>query len=247
MSAATRTNYDPSDPGAYDSPALPPPPTSVASRFVTETSIEAAKAQREADWKAAYERLGEKPPEKDESEPYDGRSLWEKLQEKKDTKQAAFDEQIKFKNQFRALDEDEISFLDSLTDDNHEEEAKKEQAIKDQLKSFRDAVISRQSIAPVPIIASTASVSPSASTSTLPKATGAPLPPVKKSASAKKKDFQKKFLAGVVVKKKPAGVKRSVSDAAAEASKGDEKDGAKGGEEAESGEAKKRKVDEGEP
>lgn len=50
---------------------------------MTETSIEAAKTQREADWKAAYERLGEKPPEKDESEPYDGRSLWEKLQEKK--------------------------------------------------------------------------------------------------------------------------------------------------------------------
>lgn len=44
---------------------------------------------------------------------------------------------MRVENQFRALDEDEISFLDSLTDDNHEEEERKAQQIKDELKSFR--------------------------------------------------------------------------------------------------------------
>jgi len=40
-------------------------------------------------------------------------------------------------NQFRALDEEEISFLDSLVDDDNEEEVKKQQEIKDQLAAFK--------------------------------------------------------------------------------------------------------------
>lgn len=59
--------------------------TSVSSRFVSSDALEAARKQREADWKAAYERLGQEPPkpDNDPSEPYDGRSLWEKLNEQK--------------------------------------------------------------------------------------------------------------------------------------------------------------------
>ncbi len=79
-------------------------------------------------------------------------------------KQEAFDEQLKFskstpvrdkryahdgdqlltvtafarsENQFRALDEEEISFLDSLVDDDNSEELKKQQEIKDQLAAFK--------------------------------------------------------------------------------------------------------------
>lgn len=248
------TNYDPADPGSYVPPDLPPAPTSVASRFVSETTLEAAKIQREADWKAAYARLGQEPPKKEEEdgEKYDGRSLWEKLQEHKDKKQEAFDEQLKFKNQFRALDEDEISFLDSLTDDNHEEEAKKAQAIKDELKGFREAVISRQSAIPPPVISSSlspsiavASISPTASSISLQKATAPSAAPPKKPAAgtaggSKKKDFQKKFLAGVVVKKKPQHHATGVSPNAGKRS-------AEEGKEGESAtEAKKRKVREGE-
>ena len=40
-------------------------------------------------------------------------------------------------NQFRALDEEEISFLDSLVDDDNEEEDRKQQEIKDQLAAFK--------------------------------------------------------------------------------------------------------------
>lgn len=61
-----------------------PAPSSVASRFVSESTLEAAQAQRKKDWEAAYARIGEEPPKQEESnEPYDGRSLWEKLQENK--------------------------------------------------------------------------------------------------------------------------------------------------------------------
>lgn len=64
-------------------PAALPPPTSIASRFSSEASIAEAAATRSAEWKAAYERLGQVAPEKEEEGPYDGRSLWEKLQEHK--------------------------------------------------------------------------------------------------------------------------------------------------------------------
>lgn len=84
----------------FDPPIPPPPrppPESVAARFVSESSLEAAKKQREADWKAAYERLGQEPPKpKEDDQPYDGRTLFEKLKENKDKKQEAFEEQLKF-------------------------------------------------------------------------------------------------------------------------------------------------------
>ncbi|KAI5474161.1 hypothetical protein MNV49_004076, partial [Pseudohyphozyma bogoriensis] len=224
---------------------------SVASRFVSESSLEAAKKQREDEWKAAYARLGEKPPEREE-EPYDGRSLWEKLQANKDKKQEAFDEAIKFKNQFRALDEDEISFLDSMIDDNQEEEAKKKAAIQEELNSFRAAVLAKQA-APAPTVSSASSLSstipaptPTASSSSASTSTTAKPPPPK---SGKKKDSQKKMLAGVIVKKKekPAPVKRSASDAADSKPEGGEGKaaGSEGG--GEESEAKKRKVEEEKP
>ncbi|KAM0750709.1 hypothetical protein T439DRAFT_380583 [Meredithblackwellia eburnea MCA 4105] len=208
---ASRTTYDPSDPAAYV-PPTPIAPTSVASRFVSQSTLDAAKAQREADWKAAYERMGQEPPKKEEdNEPYDGRSLWEKLKANKDKKQEAFDEQLKFKNQFRALDEDEISFLDSLTEDNHEEEDRKKQMIDEEVKNFR-AAVSKQSGAPPP------SVSPSLSLSAPGPSTSAPTsiaaPQKKPAAASKKKDFQKKFLAGVVVKKKGQEDKKASSTSA---------------------------------
>lgn len=68
----------------------PPPlpaPSSIASRFSSETSLNEAKATRTAEWEAMYRKLGQEPPPRDE-EPavYDGRSLWEKLQEHKVSK-----------------------------------------------------------------------------------------------------------------------------------------------------------------
>lgn len=68
-----------------DVPPITSSTNSVASRFVSSDALAAARQQRELEWKAAYERLGQEPPKQpDEStEPYDGRSLWEKLNEQK--------------------------------------------------------------------------------------------------------------------------------------------------------------------
>ncbi|KIJ45637.1 hypothetical protein M422DRAFT_250945 [Sphaerobolus stellatus SS14] len=52
---------------------------SVSSRFVSQSELEEAKKRREEQWKAAYARLGQKPPEPTQEEVYDGRSLAEKL------------------------------------------------------------------------------------------------------------------------------------------------------------------------
>ncbi|KAM0792034.1 hypothetical protein ACM66B_004742 [Microbotryomycetes sp. NB124-2] len=173
----------------------------VGSRFVSSKELEEAKAKREADWKAAYAAMGQEPPPKQDDEPYDGRSLYEKLQEQKLKKQEAFDEQLKFKNHFRALDADEIDFLDSLVDDGNEEEQRKQAAIKEEMEAFRKAVTHRQVAAPPASLA--------ASLDSVPATAPAPLPKPVASKPAGKK--QKKTLPGVVVKKKDdksAGSKR---------------------------------------
>ncbi|GAA5906766.1 hypothetical protein JCM5296_000831 [Sporobolomyces johnsonii] len=196
-----------------DAPATPSALSSgVASRFVSASALEEAAKKRSEEWKAAYERIGQEPPKEDDAAPYDGRSLWEKLQENKNKKQEAFEEQLKFKNHFRALDEDEISFLDSMVEENNDEERERQKQIRDELLSFRKAVTAR-STAPVPpalastlspssapIASSSSSTAPLASTSTAaaPKATAVP---VSTTATAQKKG-KKKSLPGLVLKKK---------------------------------------------
>ncbi|KAK2491736.1 hypothetical protein MC885_014175, partial [Smutsia gigantea] len=60
-------------------------------------------------------------------EVYDPRSLYERLQEQKDRKQQEYEEQFKFKNMVRGLDEDETNFLDEvgLSSENKKEVEKK--------------------------------------------------------------------------------------------------------------------------
>ncbi|GAA5944687.1 PSME3-interacting protein [Sporobolomyces koalae] len=135
--------------------------SSVASRFVSSTELEQAAARRAEEWKQAYARIGEEPPKPQEDEVYDGRSLWEKLQENKSKKQEAFEEQLKFKNHFRALDEEEISFLDSMIDENNDEEQERQRLIKQELESFRKAVTARSVPVPPPTVPSPSSTSSS--------------------------------------------------------------------------------------
>ncbi|GAA5850401.1 hypothetical protein JCM3766R1_007182 [Sporobolomyces carnicolor] len=135
--------------------------SSVSSRFVSASDLEAAAQKRQEEWKAAYARIGQEPPAQDpEGEKYDPRSLWEKLNENKTKKQEAFEEQLKFKNHFRALDEEEISFLDSMIDESNEEELARQRMIKEELESFRKAVVQKSSSSaptPAPIASSSSS------------------------------------------------------------------------------------------
>ncbi|GAA6061878.1 hypothetical protein JCM10212_000519 [Sporobolomyces blumeae] len=191
---------------------------SVSSRFVSSTDLEAAKAKREQEWREAYERIGEQPPERDDqAEQYDPRSLWEKLQENKTKKQEAFEEQLKFKNHFRALDEEEISFLDSMIDESNDEEKERQRAIKQELESFRKAVTARSQPPPPPALSpssssSTTALSPSGSApvakpSTSTTTSTATRTPATSTATATatatvKKGKKLKGLPGLVVKKK---------------------------------------------
>ncbi|KAF8740600.1 hypothetical protein AX14_007981 [Amanita brunnescens Koide BX004] len=157
----------------------------VGSRFITQDEIDAARQRREEQWKAAYARLGQEPPPQQQDDHYDGRSLAEKLAANKIAKQEEWEEKNRLANQFRALEEDEIMFLDSVRERQEEEEKQRKQRDGEEIKTFREAVAARASAAnnPPPILNKPPAAAP-------PK----PQPTTKKDV--------KKALKGVVVKKK---------------------------------------------
>ncbi|EJD52196.1 hypothetical protein AURDEDRAFT_181712 [Auricularia subglabra TFB-10046 SS5] len=177
-------------------------PSSVASRFVSQKDLERAKAVREEQWKAAYERIGQEPPKLQEDPNWDGRSLAEVLAANKAAKQDEWEQRSKLSAQFRPLDADEIQFLDKVLDERKAEDRKRKLEDDEEVKSFREAVAAkaRQTELP-PVLASSSSTEASSSSK---PATAPPKP----KASAVKKD-QKALLKGVVVKKKkPAAAEK---------------------------------------
>ncbi|KAH0619470.1 hypothetical protein JD844_000125 [Phrynosoma platyrhinos] len=84
----------------------------INKRFVSEAELEERRKRRQEEWEKV--RKPEDPEECPE-EVYDPRSLYERLQEQKDKKQQEFEEQFKFKNMVRGLDEDETKFLDEVS------------------------------------------------------------------------------------------------------------------------------------
>ncbi|XP_014004494.1 PSME3-interacting protein isoform X4 [Salmo salar] len=67
----------------------------LSRKFVSETVIEEKRKQIQEEWEKV--RKPEDPEEAPEEE-YDGRSLFERLQEQKDKKQEEYDEQFKFRS-----------------------------------------------------------------------------------------------------------------------------------------------------
>ncbi|EDV21279.1 uncharacterized protein TRIADDRAFT_60144 [Trichoplax adhaerens] len=80
--------------------------------FVTETELEDLRRQREEEWKKVKDESSKSVIDRPE-ELTDRRSLYEQLQEQKTKKQEEWDEQFKFKNMIRGLDDDEADFLDN--------------------------------------------------------------------------------------------------------------------------------------
>ncbi|KAK4172663.1 putative NEFA-interacting nuclear protein NIP30 [Triangularia setosa] len=66
------------------------------------------------------------------------KSLYEVLQANKAAKQAEIEEKTKLKNQFRALDEDEIDFLDEVKRKKREEELERRRELEEGLKAFKE-------------------------------------------------------------------------------------------------------------
>jgi len=143
-------------------------------------------------------------------EEYDGRSLYEKLKETKDKKQEAFEEKLKFKNQFRALDDEEVAFLDDAAEEKRAIEMAKQEEIQKEMKRFKEAIACRstETAGVSSLVAATAAeVMDKVSAST---STSKPLAAAAKVAanaqtttmipkkSRKAKDFQRTFLAGAI-------------------------------------------------
>ncbi|KAF3918536.1 hypothetical protein ABW21_db0208178 [Orbilia brochopaga] len=66
-----------------------------------------------------------------------GKTLYDVLQANKARKQEEFEEKLKFKNQFRSLDEGEIEFLDSVISEQRAAEEAKKKELEAQLDDFR--------------------------------------------------------------------------------------------------------------
>ncbi|KAH8835188.1 N-terminal domain of NEFA-interacting nuclear protein NIP30-domain-containing protein [Flagelloscypha sp. PMI_526] len=156
--------------------------SAASSKFISQGDIDRAKEARDAQWREAYARLGQEPPPKPQ-EDNDTRSLAEKLAANKIAKQEEWEERSKLANQFRALEEDEVAFLDSIQEKKDAEDRQRQQVEGLEVKNFREAVAAHQNASkPAPPV----QVVPA---------------PSKPKLITTKKDH-KKSLKGVVVKKK---------------------------------------------
>ncbi|RFU75955.1 nefa-interacting nuclear nip30 [Trichoderma arundinaceum] len=99
--------------------------------------------KKDAEWEAVRHELEEDRRRREEArtravEEGGQQSLYDILQANKAAKQAAFEEQNKLKNQFRALDDDEIEFLDEVRAKEKAEEARAKREVEEGLKAFRE-------------------------------------------------------------------------------------------------------------
>uniref|UniRef100_A0A8C2MC18 Proteasome activator subunit 3 interacting protein 1 n=1 Tax=Cricetulus griseus TaxID=10029 RepID=A0A8C2MC18_CRIGR len=106
----------------------------IKKRFVSEAELDERRKRRQEEWEKV--RKPEDPQECPE-EAYDPRSLYERLQEQKDRKQQEYEEQFKFKNMVRGLDEDETNFLDEVSRQQELLEKQRREEELEELKEYR--------------------------------------------------------------------------------------------------------------
>ncbi|TPX34498.1 hypothetical protein SmJEL517_g02786 [Synchytrium microbalum] len=129
------------------------------SKFVTEASLEAAKAERV--------KLG--LPEPTAPQNYDPRTLYERLQEQKTKKDDEFQEMTRFSNLIKRLDEDEVDFLLQSNIENSNTKRQIHDQDKEELEKFRQEAGSGPLEETIPVasvvreIASVVGIQPSAS------------------------------------------------------------------------------------
>ncbi|KAF4467539.1 nefa-interacting nuclear nip30 [Fusarium albosuccineum] len=100
-------------------------------------------AARSKEWEAVQQELEAERQRREEQRVKAAtgegeKSLYDVLQANKAAKQAAFEEQTKLRNQFRALDDDEIEFLDEIRANKHAEEERVRRETEEGLKAFRE-------------------------------------------------------------------------------------------------------------
>nr|XP_014100677.1 PSME3-interacting protein [Bactrocera oleae]XP_014100678.1 PSME3-interacting protein [Bactrocera oleae] len=113
----------------------------MSSGFVTESEAVEARKRRQEEWEKV--RTPDQPLERPE-EPYDGRSLFERLKEQKMKKDLEYEEAHKLKNLIRGLDDDEVQFLELVDQNKIDAEKKQIQDERKELQEFRDRVATLQ-------------------------------------------------------------------------------------------------------
>ncbi|XP_069509494.1 PSME3-interacting protein isoform X2 [Ambystoma mexicanum] len=109
----------------------------INKRFVTETELEEKRKKRQEEWDKVRKP---EDPEDCPEEVFDARSLFEKLQEQKDKKQQEYEEQFKFKNMVRGLDEEETNFLDEISRKQELIEKQRRDEDRRELNEYRSAI-----------------------------------------------------------------------------------------------------------
>ncbi|XP_018797168.1 PREDICTED: protein FAM192A isoform X1 [Bactrocera latifrons] len=113
----------------------------MSSGFVTESEAVEARKRRQEEWEKV--RTADQPLERPE-EPYDGRSLFDRLKEQKMKKDLEYEEAHKLKNLIRGLDDDEVQFLELVDQNKIDAEKKQIQEERKELQEFRDRVATLQ-------------------------------------------------------------------------------------------------------
>ncbi|XP_026673523.1 protein FAM192A-like isoform X2 [Ceratina calcarata] len=113
----------------------------MSSGFISEAEIAEQRRIRQEEWERV--RSAEQPLEAPE-ESYDPRSLYERLQEQKNKRDAEYEEAHKLKNMIKGLDDDEVEFLDLVDRTKLEEERKKNLEEEKEMRDFKAAVASLQ-------------------------------------------------------------------------------------------------------
>ncbi|KAJ3158046.1 hypothetical protein HDU89_000429 [Geranomyces variabilis] len=171
------------------------------SRFATQEEVESKRAEREAEAKAEGREYVEKV------EIFDPRPLYDQLADKKRIAEEEFAEKMKFSNLVHRLDDDEYEFLSSYDSENARKNKEIAQETKVELDAFRKAV---SEVAALPLGVGTTTDN-SIAAAPLP-----PPPPPLAASGSKGKDFQKKALEGLVVRKRKvdgAAVKKEMDAA----------------------------------
>lgn len=113
----------------------------MSSGFISEAEIAEQRRIRQEEWDRV--RTADQPLEPPE-ESYDPRSLYERLQEQKNKRDAEYEEAHKLKNMIKGLDDDEVEFLDLVDRTKLEEERKKNLEEEKEMRDFKAAVASLQ-------------------------------------------------------------------------------------------------------
>ncbi|XP_069037329.1 PSME3-interacting protein isoform X1 [Lepisosteus oculatus] len=109
----------------------------IGRKFVSEAELDEQRKRRQEEWEKV--RKPDDPEECPEEE-YDPRSLYERLQEQKEKKQEEYEEQFKFKNMVKGLDEDETHFLDEVSRQQLLLERQRREEDMKELKEYRSAL-----------------------------------------------------------------------------------------------------------